>query len=195
LLFFYAEFLSATSESIRHSEFDSKSRHISILEIGFGTGLNAILTLLASENLKLKIDYCGVEAYPVSAEELKALNYSEALAIKNPTFEAMHSSDWDSLQKITENFSLIKQQKDFVDITDANLHDLIYFDAFGARVQPELWTEAMFENMYTALKPQGVLVTYSCKGSVKRALKSVGFTIERLKGPPGKRHMLRAIKR
>lgn len=171
------------------------SNHISVLEIGFGTGLNAILSLLASEKHNLNIDYFGVEAFPISKEELIELNYSELLKIKNSSFEDIHNSAWETSHQITEMFRLTKQKKFFDEITDDNCFDVIYFDAFGARVQPELWTETIFKKMYKALRPYGVLVTYSCKGSVKRALKSVGFTIERLEGPPGKRHMLRAIKR
>lgn len=188
LLFFNAE-------TISRSEPDSEGNEISILEIGFGTGLNAILTLISSEILHVKIDYHGVEAYPVSSEELKQLNYSEALQIKSNIYHDMHASEWELPYQITERFKLTKQQKFFDDITDLNCYDIIYFDAFGARVQPELWTERIFDKMYKALKPNGVLVTYACKGSVKRALKAMGFVIERLEGPPGKRHMLRAIKR
>ena len=178
------------SEMLQDAEYK-----ISILEIGFGTGLNAILTLLNSEQLKLQIDYFGVEAYPISSEELKQLNYTEALEIKNNSFEAIHESDWESSHNITKQFRLTKQQKFFDEINDDNCYDVIYFDAFGARVQPELWTEAIFRKMYNALRQNGVLVTYSAKGSVKRALRAVGFEIKRLEGPPGKRHMLRAIKR
>ena len=182
LLFFNSEILQNQDDKI------------SILEIGFGTGLNAILTLLAAQQLKLNIDYYGIEAYPVSPEELNQLNYSETLGIKDNSFEDIHKSDWETSHHITEQFSLTKQQKFFDDITDVNCYDIIYFDAFGARVQPELWTEAIFEKMYKALKPNGVLVTYSAKGTVKRALRSIGFELKRLEGPPGKRHMLRAIK-
>lgn len=182
LLFFYAEVIS------------NPHHKISILEIGFGTGLNAILTLLASEELKLNIDYCGVEAYPVSSEELAQLNYIEALDIKTTYFEDIHKSNWEASNEITKQFSLLKQQKYFDEIADVNCYDLIYFDAFGSRVQPELWTEAIFKKMYDALKPNGILVTYSVKGTVKRVLRSVGFTVKRLEGPPGKRHMLRAVK-
>ena len=178
-----------------NSEFNSENNKLSILEIGFGTGLNAILSLLISEQQKLQIDYVGVEAYPVSSDELKQLNYTEALHVENNMFEDLHASYWESAHEITEHFTLTKQKKFFDDIDDSNCYDIIYFDAFGARVQPELWTEDIFKKMYDALKQNGVLVTYSCKGSVKRALKSVGFSIKRLEGPPGKRHMLRAIKR
>ncbi|WCO02704.1 tRNA (5-methylaminomethyl-2-thiouridine)(34)-methyltransferase MnmD [Psychroserpens ponticola] len=194
LLFFYNEHILGVSETICHSEPNSESHPISILEIGFGTGLNAILTLLVSEELKLNINYCGVEAYPVSTEELSQLNYAEALKIQSSAFVDIHKSDWETSHKVTKQFRLTKQQKFFNDIVDVNCYDVIYFDAFGARVQPELWTEVIFKKMYDALKPNGVLVTYSAKGSVKRALRAVGFSIKRLEGPPGKRHMLRAIK-
>ncbi|MFK7783130.1 tRNA (5-methylaminomethyl-2-thiouridine)(34)-methyltransferase MnmD [Psychroserpens sp.] len=176
-------------------EYASKYNSIAILEIGFGTGLNAILTLLSSEKLNLNINYFGVEAYPVSSDELQHLNYSEILDITDNSFQSIHNCDWESTHHISKHFSLTKLKKLFNDINDVNCYDIIYFDAFGARVQPELWTEALFKKMYAALKQNGVLVTYSSKGTVKRALKAVGFTIERLDGPPGKRHMLRAIKR
>ncbi|MBR9846163.1 MAG: tRNA (5-methylaminomethyl-2-thiouridine)(34)-methyltransferase MnmD [Algicola sp.] len=183
------------SECFSPSESDSESDTIAILEVGFGTGLNAVLTLLNSEELKQHINYVGVEAYPVSSKELNQLNYAEALQIKEKLFEDLHQSEWEIPQDITQYFTLTKLKRYFNDIDDINRYNIIYFDAFGARVQPELWTEALFKKMYKALKHNGVLVTYACKGSVKRALKSVGFTIERLEGPPGKRHMLRAVKR
>ena len=106
----------------------------------------------------------------------------------------MHSEPWDQVIDMDESFNLTKQLKDFKSINDTNLFNLIYFDAFGARVQPELWTEEIFSKMYKALKDGGVLVTYAAKGSVRRALQAVGFTVERLPGPPGKREMLRATK-
>lgn len=173
----------------------NKSKTISILEIGFGTGLNTALTLLVSEVQNLKINYFGVEAYPVSSEELKLLNYPEILDISTDVFDKLHNCQWGISNEISEHFCLTKQQKLFDEIDEIDCYNIIYFDAFGARVQPELWTELIFEKMYKALKSNGILVTYSSKGSVKRALKAVGFTIERLPGPPGKRHMLRAIKR
>ena len=101
---------------------------------------------------------------------------------------------WEEKHQITSDFSLLKRKQFFHEIDDKNKFDLIYFDAFGARVQPELWTEEIFKKMFLALKLQGVLVTYAAKGSVRRAMQSVGFTVERLPGPPGKREMLRAVK-
>jgi tRNA U34 5-methylaminomethyl-2-thiouridine-forming methyltransferase MnmC len=129
-------------------------------------------------------------------EELQQLNYVEQLAaepFKN-AFESLHQNPWEQAHTISPHFQLTKQQKQFQDIQDVGAFDLIYFDAFGPRVQPELWTESIFKNMYRALKPNGVLVTYSAKGSVRRAMQSVGFLVEKLPGPPGKREMLRATK-
>ena len=170
---------------------------ISILEVGFGTGLNAFITLLEAENFGMRIKYTGVEAYPVNIEEIKDLNYVDALSAedKYSIFNKLHSTSWETETKITDDFSLCKQQKKFQKIIENAQYNLIYFDAFGARVQPELWTEEVFEIMFKALKTEGVLVTYSAKGSVRRAMQTVGFVVERLPGPPGKREMLRAVKK
>ena len=172
------------------------SNDVSILEIGFGTGLNAFITLLEADKLKTKIHYFGVEAFPVGIEEMNQLNYVEQLHAKNQEhlLKQMHESLWEVEQNISSFFTLTKQKKIFSDIKDINSYDIIYFDAFGSRVQPELWTETIFKKMYDALKINGVLVTYSAKGSVRRAMQTVGFEVERLQGPPGKREMLRASK-
>ena len=167
---------------------------ISILEIGFGTGLNAFLTSLEATKKDLQINYSGIEAYPISGEEIKQLNYATLLAASEEAFLKLHQSSWETPSEISQSFTLTKRKQFFSEIVDSNLYNVIYFDAFGARVQPELWTEAIFEVMYKALKPNGVLVTYSAKGSVRRAMQAVGFGVERLPGPPGKREMLRATK-
>lgn len=195
LLFFTETYRSKdeTSSDLKTSE-DQSNSSISILEIGFGTGLNAFITLLEAEKHNLKIEYVGVEAFPISSEEIKAMNYSEQLAVNSETFKELHERPWEEQQSITPRFELKKQKKYFDTISDKEAYDLIYFDAFGARVQPELWTEPIFKVMYEALKPNGVLVTYSAKGSVRRAMQAVGFTVEKLPGPPGKREMLRARK-
>lgn len=173
-----------------------KDRSLSILEIGFGTGLNCLISMLEAPKFNLNVQYTGVEAYPITPEELKQLNYISELKaeIVSDKFDLMHQSSWEKNVKISKSFSLYKQQKDFKELEDANKFNLIYFDAFGARVQPELWTEAIFLKMYTALQNEGVLVTYAAKGSVRRAMQAVGFVVERLPGPPGKREMLRATK-
>ncbi|NCO64020.1 MAG: tRNA (5-methylaminomethyl-2-thiouridine)(34)-methyltransferase MnmD [Flavobacteriales bacterium] len=169
---------------------------ISILEIGFGTGLNTFISYLEAEKLNLTINYCGVEAFPVSLDEINQLNYIEELQAQDKAglFRCLHDSEWETEQEISQNFKLTKQKKFFIDIVETNKYHLIYFDAFGARVQPELWTEPIFKIMCNALKTQGVLVTYSAKGSARRAMQTVGFTVEKLPGPPGKREMLRACK-
>ena len=169
---------------------------ITVLEVGFGTGLNALITLLEAAKQQLTVDYIGVEAFPVSVDEISALDYCRQLGADNveASFNKMHSSNWEEEVAITPDFSLLKQKKDFRQIDEENLVDLVYFDAFGARVQPDLWTEEIFSIMHNALKQEGVLVTYAAKGSVRRAMQAVGFTVERLPGPPGKREMLRAIK-
>jgi len=170
---------------------------VSILEIGFGTGLNAFITFLESIEKNQKIDYVGVEAYPVNAEEVLAMNYVEELdALKfHNIFEKMHKCEWDNKVEICDQFSLTKRKQFFDEIDDFEIFDLIYFDAFGYRVQPELWSTEIFQKMYNSLKPNGVLVTYAARGVVKRSMIAVGFTVEKLAGPPGKREMFRAFKK
>ena len=170
-------------------------KSISLLEIGFGTGLNAFITFLETLD-KEKVNYVGVEAYPISSEEIAQMNYVTELQATQyqVVFDKMHACDWESQQKITDNFTLTKRKQFFQDIEDKEQFDLIYFDAFGFPLQPELWSEAIFKKMYDALLPKGTLVTYACRSSIKNAMLSVGFSIEKLPGAPGKREMLRATK-
>lgn len=173
-----------------------KNQELRILEIGFGTGLNAFITLLEVETRKLTVNYTGVEAYPVPEDEIRELDYVKKLnaTARGREFELLHSAPWNQEVGVNTCFSLTKEKKFFDQIENTNEFDLIYFDAFGARVQPELWTVQIFDKMYKSLRKDGVLVTYSAKGSVRRAMQEVGFTVERLPGPPGKREMLRARK-
>lgn len=174
----------------------SSKSEISILEIGFGTGLNAFITFLEASKKSLTIDYVGVEAYPVACDEVKQLNYVAELGAASfaDQFDHMHQTPWEEPVAISDCFTLTKRQEFFHEIVDENQYDLVYFDAFGARVQPDLWTEEIFAIMYKAMKEGGTLVTYAAKGSVRRAMQAVGFAVERLPGPPGKREMLRATK-
>jgi len=174
--------------------FENKS--ISILEIGFGTGLNAFITFLESQKLNQKIEYFGVEAYPVSADEVVSMNYVSELNAENESeiFGKMHQCNWEEQIVLRADFLFTKRQQFFDAIDDIEKFDLIYFDAFGFDVQPELWSTAIFKKMYEALKPKGVLVTYAARGVVKRSMIEVGFTVEKLEGPPGKREMFRANK-
>ena len=169
---------------------------ISILEIGFGTGLNCFITFLESIEKGKSINYVGVEAFPVTNDEVSKLNYVSELKATNQqvVFDKIHECTWEERHKVSSDFWLTKRKQFFKDITDVNQFDLIYFDAFGAEHQPELWTVDIFKKMYKALKVNGILVTYSAKGSVRRAMQEVGFSVERLDGPPGKREMLRATK-
>ena len=174
-----------------------KNAPISILEIGFGTGLNAIITFIEAKKLNLDINYTGIEAYPLSMEEALEMNYLESLQSLNqqPIFEKMHQSPFAEQVVLSDNFRLEKRNIFFDQIEDIESFDLIYFDAFGYRVQPELWSTEIFQKMYTALKKDGVLVTYAARGVVKRSMQEVGFTVEKLAGPPGKREMMRAFKK
>ena len=181
---------------IKNGLFVHPSQELNILEIGFGTGLNCFITLLEAAKQNRSITYTGVEAYPILEDEILQLNYVSELDTRNfaHKFEEMHLFPWNEKQEVHKNFSLLKRKQLIKDIHDKDAFDLIYFDAFGARVQPELWTEEVFQKMYDSLKQQGVLVTYSAKGSVRRAMQAVGFSVSRLPGPPGKREMLRAVK-
>ncbi|MEJ2584199.1 MAG: tRNA (5-methylaminomethyl-2-thiouridine)(34)-methyltransferase MnmD [Robiginitalea sp.] len=173
------------------------NREVNLLEIGFGTGLNALVTLREAPGRQLSVRYTALEAYPVVEEEWKELDYADLLDEKQEAkhhFEQLHLAPWGEDYPITPSFTLHKLKIDIRDFKSDPAFDLVYFDAFGARVQPELWTDAIFQGMYQALRPAGCLVTYSAKGSVRRAMQKAGFGVERLPGPPGKREMLRAFK-
>jgi tRNA U34 5-methylaminomethyl-2-thiouridine-forming methyltransferase MnmC len=174
-----------------------QNRAVSILEIGFGTGLNAFITLLEAKKMNQTIDYVGVEAYPISPEEVLQMNYVTELNAtqEDEIFTTMHQSDWEEKIALRNDFILTKRKQFFEEIDDINSFDLIYFDAFGYRVQPELWSTDVFKRMFNALKSNGVLVTYAARGVVKRSMLEVGFTVEKLAGPPGKREMFRAFKK
>lgn len=169
---------------------------LSILEIGFGTGLNAFITFLEAKDARIKVNYSGVEAYPVAFSEISQMNYVAEL--KATEFESefleMHRGEWNSNIKISNDFYLTKRNQFFDQIDDIEQFDLIYFDAFGYRVQPELWSSAIFQKMFNSLRPGGILVTYAARGVVKRSMIEVGFKVEKLAGPPGKREMFRASK-
>jgi len=174
-----------------------EQQSVAVLEIGFGTGLNSFITLLEAEQKKQFVDYVGVEAFPISLEERKSLNYvSELNAVAfEKEFEQLHHSPWEEQVQVSPYFSLTKRQQYFNEIYYKNRFNLIYFDAFGFQVQPELWTVEIFKIMYEALQDKGVLVTYACRTSIIKALREAGFETEKLKGPPGKREMLRAVKK
>ncbi|MBL7560911.1 tRNA (5-methylaminomethyl-2-thiouridine)(34)-methyltransferase MnmD [Olleya sp. YSTF-M6] len=168
----------------------------SVLELGFGTGLNAFNTLLKTEDLPLNIHYLGIETDPVPMDIISQLNYPEQLLASHKTevFKTMHQTIWEQPNQITKQFVLEKRKQDIMDLKVKNEYNVIYFDAFGPAEQPELWTESVFKRMFEALQPNGVLMTYCAQGAARRAMQSAGFTVTRLPGPPSKRHILRAIK-
>ena len=173
-----------------------QGKSVSILEIGFGTGLNALITLKEAPNFDQIVDYVGVEAFPVAMEMAMQMNYVSQLDDESlqTSFQNLHEVECEIKHQISTSFSLTKEKKMFQEINHKNQFDLIYFDAFGFRVQPELWSVEIFQKMYDAMKSGGILVTYACRSSIKNAMKEVGFTVEKLPGAPGKREMLRAIK-
>lgn len=177
-------------------EVSLQKKNISILEIGFGSGLNALMTCIDADQRGLSIEYTGVENFPVPIQEALRLNYPETLDAMayRPVFEQMHQIDWGKPTQLRANFQFTKLQQTFQSLDFQAAFDLIYFDAFAPSAQPELWEEEVLSIMYKALRLEGILVTYCAKGAVKRSLKALGFTIEALKGPPGKREMTRAKK-
>lgn len=167
---------------------------IAILEIGFGTGLNAWLSQLKSYEWQHLIDYTALEAFPLDIALAERLNYVEKDFDKQK-FMALHLSEWGKPVQLDEYFKLTKIHQDLRQFDAKNdRFDVIYFDAFSPNVQPELWTEEIFSRLFNSLKSGGVLVTYSARGLVKNALRLAGFAVKRLPGPPGKRHVIRALK-
>jgi len=178
-------------------EFVAKSKQeIRIFEMGLGTGLNALATKQFAQKNNLKIDYTSIEAYPLLWEECQTLNYLEELKVAELTsfFQSIHQAEWNKKIAIDKHFSLHKIHSKIEDVSLSDTFDLIYFDAFGPRAQGDMWTKEIFQKLHNATANSGVFVTYCAKGQVRRDLESVGYTMERLQGPPGKREMLRGTK-
>ena len=168
-----------------------------ILEIGFGTGLNALLTLKYSVAYGIQVRYDGIEPYPIDKEIYSKLNYPGLIKVENcdAIFKKMHESPPDSDIRIGKAFSLHKIKMRFADVRLKNdFYNLVYFDAFAPDVQPELWELSVFKKLFNSMTGNSVLVTYSAKGQVRRNMQEAGFAVERLPGPKGKREMLRAVK-
>ena len=172
-----------------------KNRHIRILEMGFGTGLNALLTLAETHESNISIYYTGIEKYPLESTIIESLNYE---SIIDPTWKGMlkliHDSPWQQEVLIKPEFILKKLQCDMHEMELADEFDLVYFDAFAPEKQPELWTEDLFRQIFLSMRSHSILTTYSSKGTVRRNLKAAGFQVEKIPGPPGKREMTRAYK-
>jgi tRNA U34 5-methylaminomethyl-2-thiouridine-forming methyltransferase MnmC len=166
-----------------------------IIEIGFGTGLNAMLTFTEAEKYNKHVDYTALELYPVDEKIFFKLNYAEILNIDcEKYFLPLHTCEWNKTIKLSENFMFKKINIDLNKYVNNELFDIVYFDAFAPDKQNELWTETVFKKMFALLNEGGILVTYSSKGEVKRNMRIAGFTVIRLQGAAGKHHMIRAIK-
>jgi len=168
---------------------------ISVFEVGFGTGLNAMLTFVEAEKCGKKVDYTGVELYPIGEDIFTQLNYAEILNIdKQKYYLPLHTCEWDKDIELSQNFTLTKINIDLNKYNTNKHFDIIYFDAFAPDKQSELWTKTVFDKMFSMLSFGGVLVTYSSKGEVKRNMRDSGFTVKRLQGAAGKHHMIKGYK-
>ena len=178
-------------------EVADEGRLIHIIEMGFGTGLNALLSLQFAQANRIKIHYTAIELYPLAPELITQLNIPNLANAPelSAAFEVMHQCDPDATVTITEFFTFIKCLRDIRQFHTDIPADVVYYDAFSPNVQPELWTIAVFENLYQMMRSEAVLVTYCAKGQVKRHLKSAGFSVTALPGAAGKREMIRAKKR
>lgn len=166
-----------------------------ILEMGFGTGLNALLTMEEAHRSQLLIYYTALELFPLEKHHALSLNYCEQLknASLLPLFEQLHQSGWEEDVAISHYFTIRKLNCDLLNYSTHQLFDLVYFDAFAPSAQPELWTKDVFMKLKSMMRPGGIFVTYCSKGDVRRAMQAAGFNVERIPGPPGKREMIRAF--
>jgi len=168
-----------------------------ILEIGFGTGLNALLTAIEAEKKKRRTTYISLEKYPIEATEIEQLNYGSLISEEaEELFSALHYSEWNVKTEISPYFDLLKLKTDLTQFSFEELPmvDVIYFDAFGPDKQPEMWNEEIFRKLFAISNSNANLVTYSAKGEIRRRMERSGYISERLPGPPGKRQMLRATR-
>lgn len=166
-----------------------------IFEVGFGTGLNTLLTAIKSISGKRQVNYTTIEKYPLDDTFVTLLNHPlYAGESGRELFDLIHSSPWNKWTGICQNFNLMKIKGDITDRPHLESYDLIYFDAFGPDKQPEMWTTEVFSFIASITEKGGALVTYSAKGDVKRNLKTCGFEVTLLPGPPGKRQIIRAVK-
>ncbi len=179
-------------EGLKHYLSVTQKDNASILEIGMGTGLNVLLTLLNSETTQ--ISYTALEGYPVSLALSKELNYASNSTGKS-YFDLIHECPWEKWISLSETFRLFKNHALFEDVVYREKYDIVYFDAFAPSTQPHLWTVDLLRPIVDAMNPNGILVTFCAQGAFKRELKALGMEVERVPGPPGKREMTRAIKK
>jgi tRNA U34 5-methylaminomethyl-2-thiouridine-forming methyltransferase MnmC len=180
---------------IKNGLLAENKKQFNILEVGFGTGLNALLTAQKAQQKEINISYHGIELYPVPKESYSQLNFTELIGEEKSKLLQLHECEWEKEHVINNFFKLTKNEITLENYSSKTKFDIIYFDAFSPEKQPELWTAEVFQNMYNVLNEDGFLVTYCAKGVVKRTMKAVGFEIIVLDGPPGKRQMTRANKK
>lgn len=173
-----------------------QTTQIAILEVGFGTGLNAWLSSLEAQSKHWNLYYVSLETDPLSEEEAATLNYPEILPHPGARedFLQLHRCEWETPQNLNPYFSLVKKQQPLQEFAAQNQFDLVFFDAFSPQDQPELWEETIFQQLFQAMKPGGGLVTYCAQGEFRRRLRRSGFEVERLPGAAGKYEMTRAVK-
>lgn len=167
------------------------SSEINVLEVGFGTGLNAFLTLLHREEKTIR--YFSLEKYPLTKEEYSRLNYAQNYSAESRSvFLQLHEAEWEKEVAIVPGFSLTKLNRDLVtaDLSDLPLVGLVYFDAFAPGKQPEMWTAEVLQKIASLCTTGAIFTTYCAKGEVRRSLEKIGFQMQRLPGPPGKNQML-----
>jgi tRNA U34 5-methylaminomethyl-2-thiouridine-forming methyltransferase MnmC len=173
----------------------SGANPVRIFEAGFGTGLNALLTAIECGYDRRTVLYTAIEKYPLETGIINSLNHGSMVGNEGiELYEKIHAAQWNCITEISHFFSLEKIEGDLIELELSGSYDLIYFDAFGPDKQPDMWSPGVFEKISSATAPEGIFVTYSAKGSVKRNLKACGFSVELLPGPPGKRQIIRAIK-
>jgi len=167
-------------------------KQINIFEMGFGTGLNVLLTALEALKNNFRIDYTTIEAFPLKKEEFEVLNYDTLL--NTDLLQPIHLYPWNQKSVLQEEFWLTKVKEDLLNYQFSQKIDLVYFDAYAPTAQPELWSEEIFRKIYNAMNLGGILTTYCSKSVVRKALQAAGFKVEKHPGPPFKREVLRAIK-
>lgn len=194
---FHGAFQESRHVYIENGLLCTHMNEISILEIGFGTGLNAYLTYCYSISKNLKINYLGIEKHPLNENEYLKLNYPITIFPEHSlAFEKMHQADWNEFTAISPEFKLQKLNADLLtyQFDSSPKFDLVYYDAFAPVKQPEMWTDELLHRIAATVKKDGVLVTYCAKGAVRRAFSAAGFLMERLPGPTGKKEILRGKK-
>jgi len=183
-----------THRHIEHIDIHIENKSINVLEFGFGTGLNAFLTIIEAEKRNLQINYITIEKYPLPEAITNQLNYAKEFPEKfQAYFSQIHACEWENFARISTHFQIKKIQADFSDFQFEDNYDVIFYDAFAPDKQSDVWSQEIFNKIFQHTNPEGILTTYCAKGNIRRMMQAAGFQTERIPGPPGKREMLRAL--